>query len=523
MARAPKAKRRARKRCRKPLKLRSRVVRRKGRRRREYYCAPPRRRRHKAEPAPPPAAGLPESPALPPPPPAISGPPVEGVPVYDGPFGLREAERLLWRAGFGPTPGQADALASFGVEGAVRSLTRPQVPEQLIGPEPPEGRVNPLTGNGNDHLWWFDRMVRTNRPLIERMTLIWHDWFATSNVGVNSVRMMLDQNEKFRSGGLGSFHQMLLNVASDGAMIRWLNKGNKKGKPNENYARESMELFTLGADRGAYTEMDVREMARCHTGWASDPSPDGDGRVNYRIWPPIQDQGEKTIFGQSGNFDWADASRLCWEHPMHPSFLVDKLWGYFIPTPPDDRTRRALEAAYTARGLVVLPLVEAILMHPDLYRGESMVKQPVVFAAGLARALGKGVGGALFTWTEIAGQRLFYPPNVDGWHHEAWLDTTTIRARWMLVYYLLSDRWIDMDSQDAATYDPAETPSQAVSRALAFWGGPPFSDASREALERWAAASLSGTSTTLTPSQRRAMRQNALRQLVGASPDLQVC
>jgi hypothetical protein len=529
MAGARKAKRRAKKRCRKPLKVRSRVVRRKGKRRREYYCARP----HRGKPKPPAQGGSPTptptpSPpvVVPPPPPAVSGPPVEGVPVYDGPFGRREAERLLWRAGFGPTRGQGDALAQFGVQGAVRSLTRPQVPEQLIGPEPPGGRANPLIGNGNDHLWWFDRMVRTNRPLIERMTLIWHDWFATSNTGVNSVTMMLTQNEMFRREGLGPFRQLLLNIASDGAMLKWLNgTANKKGRPNENYARESMELFSLGADRGAYTEFDVREMARAHTGWASDPDPEGQGdaRINFRIWPPIHDQGEKTIFGQTGNFDWADATRLCWEHPLHPSFLVDKLWSYFIPTPPDDGTRAALEGAYTAGGSVVLPLVEAILMHPDLYRGESMVKPPVVFAAGLVRTLGKGVGGAIFTWTEMAGQRLFYPPNVDGWHDHAWLDTTTMRARWMIVYYLLNDGWIDMGSQEAATYDPAETPSRAVARALDFWGDPPFSDASREALERWAAETLSVMSTGLTPSQRRAMRQNALRHLVGASPDLQLC
>ena len=111
-------------------------------------------------------------------------------------------------------------------------------------------------------------MVRTNAPLIERMTLIWHDWFATSNDGVGSQRLMLFQNEMLRRHALGSFRDLLLDVTNDPAMLMWLSGVcNRKGAPNENYARELMELFTLGADRGAYTEDDVREQARALTGW----------------------------------------------------------------------------------------------------------------------------------------------------------------------------------------------------------------------------------------------------------------
>jgi Protein of unknown function (DUF1800) len=527
MARVPKGKARPKrsrkKRCRKPLKARSRVVVRKGKRRRVQYCAKPRKPRRKRlrRPAAPPVT---TPPVVPPPPRGVSGPAIPGVPVYDGPFGRREAERLLWRAGFGPTPGQGAAFAKLGVDAAVRSLTRPQAPEQLIGPEPKGnggGALNPQGAHGNDHMWWFDRMIRTNRPLTERMTLVWHDWFATSNATVDSVRMMFIQNEMFRRDGLGSFRQLLLNVASDGAMLKWLNGWvNKAGRPDENYSRESMELFTLGEGRG-YTEMDVREMARAHTGWAADRSPVG--WVNFHIEPKLQDRGVKTIFGKSGKFDWADASNLCCDHPLHPSFVVEKLWSYFIPTPPPQDTRERMERAYVAGGHVVLPLVEAILMHPDLYRGEAMVKPPVVYAAGLCRARGEGVDGdALFTWTEMAGQRLFHPPNVDGWKDQAWLDTTTTRARWMMVYHLLSDVWIDFESQAGSTYDPTESPGLAVQRALDFWGDPLLSDASRQALTSWAASCLPPTRNAREASQVRAVRQNALRQLVGVAPDLQV-
>ena len=153
-------------------------------------------------------------------------------------------------------------------------------------------------------------MVRSNQPLIERMTLVWHDWFATSNDGVGSQKFMLDQNEFLRSHALSSFEAMLLGVTKDPAMLIWLNGiQNTKWSPNENYARELMELFTLGASRG-YTEDDVREQARALTGWRVDWT-DGVGYHNFRFDPNWHDTGAKTIFGKSGNYGWQDACRLC--------------------------------------------------------------------------------------------------------------------------------------------------------------------------------------------------------------------
>ena len=490
-------------------------------------CVPKRRpRRHPPVVAPPVET---QPPAPPPLPASEQAAGIPGVPVYAGPFGRREAERLLWRAGFGPAPGQAEALAALGLRGAVGALTRPVGAEQLAGPEPRgrgDGPLDPLTGDGDDHLWWLDRMVRSNRPFIERMTLVWHDWFATSNAGaVNSRRLMLEQNEMFRTAGLGSFHELLLKVTSDGAMLKWLNGWvNKVGKPDENYGRELMELFTLGADRGAYTETDVREMGRAHTGWIAQYS---DALGFYDFQPAVDtrlhDPGVKTIFGKQGNFTWREAAQLCVEHPMHPSFLVEKLWSYFVPTPPDEETRRRLQDAYRANSYNLHQLFEAILLHPDLHQGEPMVKPPVVFAAGLLRARQRGVYAEMLTWCDIAGQRLFYPPNVSGWNDRAWLDTTTMRARWMMVFSMLKDSWIDMTSAAGRAYDPTETAPTAVARALAFWGDPPITAESRAALETWAASCLPAFVNQQEAAEVRVMRQNALRQLVGASPDCQVC
>jgi Protein of unknown function (DUF1800) len=127
------------------------------------------------------------------------------VPAFKGLFGPAQAERLLWRAGFGPRPGEAKQLAAKGLHRAVLSLTRPPA-EQLTGPEPVDDKsfpIAPYDASGHDHLWWLDRMARTNRPLVERMTLVWHDWFATSNQGVGSQRLMLDQNSTLRRHALG--------------------------------------------------------------------------------------------------------------------------------------------------------------------------------------------------------------------------------------------------------------------------------------------------------------------------------
>ena len=156
--------------------------------------------------------------------------------TFSGDFGIPQAERLLWRAGFGPRPGDAGKLAAKGLRSAVLSLTRPGQ-ERLEGPGPTvEGHpLAPTDAWGHDHLWWLDRMIRSNRQLVERMTLNWHDWFATSNRGVGSQKLMLDQNETLRANALGSFQDLLLALTVDPAMLHWLNGDqNTRLAPNEN-------------------------------------------------------------------------------------------------------------------------------------------------------------------------------------------------------------------------------------------------------------------------------------------------
>jgi hypothetical protein len=209
---------------------------------------------HHPSPAPPQGTLGVVVPVAPVSPPAPSPTP---PPAVVAPLTSQQAHRLLWRAGFGPTPGQVQSLVGRPLEQVVLGLTRPSGPAKLTGPEPVDDEGNPLdpaNAWGQDHCWWLDRMVRSDQQLVERMTLIFHDWFANSNQQVNSQQLMLDQNNLFRSMALGSFHDLFLAVTTNPAMLLFLSgTSNNKWNPNENYAREMMELFSLGADRGAYT------------------------------------------------------------------------------------------------------------------------------------------------------------------------------------------------------------------------------------------------------------------------------
>jgi len=439
---------------------------------------------------------------------------VSHVPRYRGPFGPDQAHRLLWRAGFGPRPGEAERLAGHGLDRAVHSLTHPQS-HRLKGPRPHDQDGNPLAPRdawGHDHCWWLDRMVRSEAQLVERMALVWHDWFATSKAAATQG-LMLRQNALLRRHALGSFEALALAVTRDPAMLLWLNGvENRKDDVNENYARELMELFTLGAGRG-YTERDVRQMARALTGFRYEWS-EGLGPHGFRYDSASHDNGVKRIHGRSGRFDWRDAVRLSVRNRKHPSFLVAKLWGYFIPTPPPRGTARALERMYVAHGRQVRPLLDAILRHPHLYDPDRrMVKPPVVQAAGMLRAVGRGIDTDAWSWLcDQAGQMLFEPPNVSGWDDTRWLDTATFRARWQMAAEICDPARLP----DGATV--SGKPAELVRRAAGFWRMP-LSRTTRTALERYAARAMA---TADEPWKREAypvLTENALRMLVAVSPD----
>jgi uncharacterized protein (DUF1800 family) len=444
------------------------------------------------------------------------------IPRYRGPFREKQAARLLWRAGFGPRPGEARRLARRGLNGAVASLLNPPKPK-LVGPAPVDGDGLPIAPSdlwGHDALWWLDKMVRSNQPLVERMALSWHDWFATGDVG--SQRHSIEQTELFRKRALSSFDDLLLDVTRDKAMLVWLSGiDNNRWSPNENYARELMELFTLGASDESgypYSEDDVREQARALTGWRADWVDDV-GLTNFRFDPSYHDSGTKTVFGQRGRFDWRDSCRLCLEHPAHAGYFVEKLWSYFVGEPAPAATRSKLIRLYKRKGYAVKPLLEAILKHPLLYEGPAMVKPPIVFIAGMLRARRRGVDTDSWTWvSDLAGQRPFSPPNVAGWDEERWLDTSSYRGRWIAATYLTGE-----DQVSDEGYDAGETPAAAVDKALRYWGDPTITSGTRAELIEFGREVEGTIVAEWQEATFRALRQNALRLLLATSPDMQTC
>ena len=352
-----------------------------------------------------------------------------------GPSGPRRQCGCCNRAGFGPVPGQAEQLASLGLVGAVQSLTRPSGLGRPHRPRPastttatrsPRPTPGDTTTSGGSTAWF----APTSR---------WSSgWPSSSTTGSRprtgtspKPQQMIDQSNLFRSRCFGSFLDLFKAVTIDPAMLQWLNGNeNNKWAPNENYAREMMELFSLGADRGAYTEEDIREAARALTGWRNDWSSEL-GAHNFRFDSKRHDTSAKTVFGQTGNWGWEDACRLCVEHPLHASFFVEKLWSYFVPAPPPSGVRDQLIQTYVGSGWQIRPVLEAILTSPEFYEGPPMVKPPVVHLASMLRALGRGIDTEAWIWLcDMAGQLLFWPPNVSGWDDDRWLDTSTMRARW---------------------------------------------------------------------------------------------
>lgn len=438
--------------------------------------------------------------------------------MFRGKFNEDLATRLLWRAGFGPRPGDAERMAKLGLEAAVASLTRPQGRARLIGKAPHDAQgqpLDPINVWGDDHCWWLDRMVRSDQQLIERMTLIWHSWFATSETASNA-RLMINQNWMMRHQALGNFHQLLLDVTVDPAMLLWLNGStNYKSDPNENYGREMLELFTLGADRG-YDQDDVHQNARALTGWTNDWS-DERGPIDFHFDPSLHDYGIKKIFGHTGRFNWRDSCRLAVTNREHPSFMVEKLWGYFVGAEIPKRTAGELERHYVRTGYEIRPLVEAILRHPLFYEGPRLVIPPVVWTAGLMRATRQTITTTAWAWVaQLTGQVLFQPPNVSGWNYASWLDTARWAGRLQAVDVALQNHVVDGKKYP---YGLRENTSESYQHAIDFWGGRPLSDTARDHLLALGRRIAHGQTESWEQVEFRELRQNAFRNLIPMSPD----
>jgi len=439
------------------------------------------------------------------------------------------ARRVLWRGGFGGTPSELSHWGGRSRDATVRWLVHggrgPHGTRAMVGPVPRvDGkRLDPVNEWGHDRLWWLDRMVRSQRPLVERMTLFWHDHFATAG---QDTPLMLAQNRKLRAGALGSFPDLLATVTQDPAMQAFLSLvDSNKEEPNENFARELMELFTLGADAG-YSERDVREAARALTGFRGIWRQGQPLKTHYV--PEAHDDGTKTILGQTGRWDWRDVLRIVVAHPAHAGFLVDKLWLYFVgDEPPSRATRTALARTYVRSGHRIAPVVEDILTSPALYRGldrPAMVKWPVVYIAGTLKQVGRPIDTSAWSWLQdMMGQGLFDPPSVAGWDWgAAWMSTASMHSRFVAATYICSEAPVEVREHGAK---PAWSAAEHVRRARRATGDPWTSRATDVQLQRISREFLLKGKDWQgkTPEYIARVTQSALRHLLLSGPDAQLC
>jgi uncharacterized protein (DUF1800 family) len=359
-------------------------------------------------------------------------------PSAEAPWDLRRVGHLYRRAAFGATWDELQRGLAAGPEAAVAALLKggddPAFDATTREMAASIGRAN----NGFQlRAFGVYRMLYSPHPLREKLTLFWHNHFATSNAKVNNAGWMLGQYELMRQHALGSFRPLVREMSKDPAMLRWLDTDrSEKGKPNENYARELMELFSLGI--GNYTETDIREAARAFTGWRLENGTASFDRARH-------DDTPKTVFGRTGNFTGDDIVNLCLDKPVSATFLVGKLVRFYVSEtlPLTPELLAPLAEQYRASdydtGALVKTVLRSNLFHSDAaYR--TRVKSPIEFAVGIVRGLEGRVGASpLALALEGLGQTVFYPPSVKGWDGgPAWLNGQTLLFRQNLALALTS-------------------------------------------------------------------------------------
>ncbi|MCC6176243.1 MAG: DUF1800 domain-containing protein [Chloroflexi bacterium] len=356
---------------------------------------------------------------------------------------------LLRRAGFGGTEEEIDRYTSLGFDAAVTDLVEFSGKPDAASDAAEQQAFDLGTPDGL-RAWWLYRMIETSRPLQEKMTLFWHGHFATGIAKVRDPLLMRWQNDLFRNHALGNFRTLVKQVSRDPAMLRWLDgNANRKAAPNENYARELMELFTLGV--GNYSEDDVKAAARAFTGWFIDPV-----TLSFTFTQRAHDFGNKTFLGTTGPLDGDDVVDTILAQPVAPAFLARKLFRAFVYDDPEPETVQRYADLLTASDWETKPVVEALLRSPEFSSERAYharIKGPVEMVVGTIRSLSASTAFQdLFPSLRRMGQDLFNPPNVKGWDGGlAWVSTSTMFERFNFANRLCSAR----DDRTRTTFDPA--------------------------------------------------------------------
>ncbi|MGZ5099852.1 MAG: DUF1800 domain-containing protein [Usitatibacter sp.] len=412
-------------------------------------------------------------------------------------IGYEGARHLLNRAGFGATDVEVREYAPLDRLQAVERLLRETRREATLAPPPfvnepfmPYYRLRQMSAEERMaaqrklfqqglelRAWWLREMLTTPSPLTERMTLFWHNHFATSQQKVRANQLMYRQNVLLRREALGNFATLLHVVAKDPAMLVYLdNAGSRRQAPNENFAREVMELFTLG--EGHYGEKDVKEAARAFTGWSIDRD---SGEYRYR--PFFHDGGEKTVLGKTGSFDGDEVIDILLARPETAQFIAAKAWREFVSPTPDAPEVRRWAAVFRDSRYEVKPLLRAVFTSDAFWSADnraSLIKSPVDLVIGTMRTFDIrpfDLRAAVFACAAL-GQNPFSPPNVKGWPGgQAWINSSTLLGRKQLM-----DRMFrGSDAMVATTVEPQDEMNpqgasdelrlrRAIERGMATYG-----------------------------------------------------
>jgi uncharacterized protein (DUF1800 family) len=401
-------------------------------------------------------------------------------------LGETAARQLLTRTGFAPTPLQVAQFAPLSQAQAVDRLLagvqrQPRTPapawidERLVLPrelqqmseaEQRAYRQTLVRHSLELRGWWLREMADTPSPLTERMTLFWHNHFVSAQPKVRWPQPLYRQNLLLREHALGSFAELLHAILRDPALLIYLDgAANRRGQPNENLARELMELFTLG--QGHYTEADIKDAARALTGHSIDPSTGG---FLYR--PGLHDRGRKTVLGETGALDGDDLLRVLLRQPAGAVFIVDKLWREFVSPVPDAQRVAPIAEAFRASGHAIPVALRALLLQPEVVSTDpahALVKSPVELVVGLLRQSGASLrepAGAAIAAAAM-GQNLFGAPNVRGWPGgEAWINTQTLLVRKQFIDRLLTAPAAAQPTMQPAA-DAVGDPQQRMQRLAA--------------------------------------------------------
>ncbi|WP_336731142.1 DUF1800 domain-containing protein [Chryseobacterium sp. VD8] len=357
---------------------------------------------------------------------------------------LLNNKHLLWRAGFGPGINQLEDLHKKDIKSLINDLFReetflyvnyntPDLPETgdyMMNDQTPAEKKKEMQRisrlqNEELNLNFLNKMVNSKEQMREKMSFFWHGHFASRVVNPKFNRQILNV---IRKNALGNFKDLLFEVSQAPAMLNFLNnQQNKKDHPNENFAREVMELFTMG--RGNYTEKDIREGARAFTGWGSDKE------GNFKERKNLHDEGAKTFLGKTGNFTGTDVLNIILEQKATAKFITTKIYKFFVNENVDENVVKSLSESFYQSGYDIKKLMMDIFSSSWFYDKKnigSRIKSPIELMAGMMRSLPMTIQNPenLIVYQKLLGQMLLYPPNVSGWPNgKSWIDSSTLMLR----------------------------------------------------------------------------------------------